>query len=288
MKNYWAKIAILSATLIWGTSFVIMKDTLDSIPTLYLLAIRFSIAALLLFIVSIPKLKKIDLGHITGGALMGLFLFLAYVFQTYGLVYTTPGKNAFLTTSYCIIVPFLYWILVRKRPDKYNIIAAFTGLIGIGLLSLDSGLSINAGDALTLACGFFYACHILATAGVSSGRDMFLLITVQFFTAAILASIGAMLFEELPTHFSVATTVNILYLSVVATTIALFLQAIGQKYTDPNSASLILTFESVFGAGFSIILGYDDLTIRSALGFIIMFIAVIISEVKPGKKRKQI
>ena len=117
---------------------------------------------------------------------------------------------------------------------------------------------------------------------------MFLLITVQFFTAAILASIGAMLFEELPTHFSVATTVNILYLSVVATTIALFLQAIGQKYTDPNSASLILTFESVFGAGFSIILGYDDLTIRSALGFIIMFIAVIISEVKPGKKRKQI
>ena len=143
------------ATMIWGISFVLMDFTLNSVPTLFILTIRFTGAAVILFFAGIRELKKLDWGTVGYGALMGCALFLAYTFQTYGLERTTPGKNAFLTAFYCIIVPFLYWILHKKRPDRYNITAAVIGLFGVGLISLDGRFTMGLGDGLTLICGFF-------------------------------------------------------------------------------------------------------------------------------------
>ena len=116
--------AMLFATLIWGSSFVVMKDTLDDVRPLMLLAARFAIASAVLSLVCIPRFKKLDSATLGHGALMGLLLGSAYILQTYGLVWTTPGKNAFLTTFYVVLVPFMYWATDRKRPDAYNIAAA--------------------------------------------------------------------------------------------------------------------------------------------------------------------
>ena len=120
-----ARLALLLATIIWGSSFIIMKDALDNIGTFFLLAVRFTGACILLAIVFFRKLKKIRKDVGIAGFWMGTALIAAYILQTFGLAETTPGKNAFLTAGYCILVPFLFWAAAGTRPARYNIAEAF-------------------------------------------------------------------------------------------------------------------------------------------------------------------
>jgi drug/metabolite transporter (DMT)-like permease len=272
--------ALLLATIIWGVAFVLMDFTLGSVTTLYILAFRFTGAALVMLIVSLRFLKKLDRGYVLGGAAMGLALFLAYVTQTFGLMYTTPGKNAFLTASYCVMVPFLYWFSDRTRPDRYNLLAAFVGLVGIGLISVNQDFSVNVGDALTLVCAFFYAVHIIISNRVLRGRNILLLCLVQFATAGILAGAGAVIFEPFPRNVPGSTIGLLVFLAVVATAFCLLMQIYGQKHTPPAQASIIMTFEAVFGVLSSLVAGLEPMSVRLVIGFLLTFSAVIISETK--------
>lgn len=272
--------ALLLATMIWGVAFVLMDFTLGSVTTLYILAFRFIGAALIMLLVSIIFLKDMDRKYLIGGGVMGLALFLAYTAQTYGLMYTTPGKNAFLTAAYCIMVPFLFWFNSRVRPDRYNISAAFVGLAGVGLISVNREFSVNIGDALTLVCAFFYAVHIVVSNRVLHGRNILLLCLVQFTVAGILAGAGAVIFEPVPQNIPVETVVLLVFLAVVATALCLLLQIYGQKHTPPSQASIIMTFEAVFGVLSSLIAGLEILSVRLVAGFALTFAAVIISETK--------
>ena len=200
--------ALFLATLIWGISFVLMDVTLKSIPTFYILAIRFLGAAVILIAVGARDLKKLDRAYLKGGALMGVLLLGAYAFQTFGLERTTPGKNAFLTSVYCIIVPFLFWLLLRKKPDKYNVIAAFVCLVGIGFICLQSNLSIGLGDGLTLVCGLLYAVHMIVCGSVVTERSPILVSMVQFAVAGVLAAVLALVTEPFPTAVTPGTAGN--------------------------------------------------------------------------------
>lgn len=271
---------LILTTLIWGSSFVILKSALDSITPLWVLAIRFSGAAILMLIACLPRLKKLDKRYVAGGCLMGLCLAAAYIVQTYGLVYTTPGKNAFLTTTYCILVPFLYWAISGKRPDKYNIIAALVCLVGVGFVCLGNDLSINVGDMLTILCGLFYGLHIIVTSRTAENRDPVLITMLQFATAAVVCFIGAVLFEPAPHDIGSGTWLSIAYMTFICTGLCYILQTVGQKYTPPSQTAVILTLESVFGSAISVILGVESLTFNIALGFFLIFIAIITSETK--------
>lgn len=279
-KSLLAKVALFSATLIWGSSFFVMKNTLDDIPTFYLLAMRFSVATVILTFVFRKRLNLINKEYLVKGAVMGTFLFCAFVFQTLGLLGTTPGKNAFLTTVYSVIVPFLYWVYTKKQPDIYNILASVICLIGVGFVSLSQDFVIGVGDALTLVGGVFYALHIVAVACFSCDRDIFLLTIIQFTCSATLGWISGLLFNSFPENISSGSFVSLFYLCVFATTIALLLQNLGQKYTHASTAAIILSLESVFGVLFSIIFYHETLTLRIAVGFAFIFVAVVISETK--------
>ncbi len=272
--------ALLLATMIWGVAFVLMDFTLGNVTTFYILAFRFTGAALVMLLVSFRFLKKIDRNYLLGGGAMGLALFLAYTAQTYGLMYTTPGKNAFLTAAYCIMVPFLFWFTNRTRPDRYNISAAVVGLAGIGLISVNRSFSVNIGDALTLVCAFFYAVHIVVSNRVLRGRNIFLLCLVQFAVAGILSAAGAVLFEPFPQNVPGDTVALLVFLAVVATAFCLLLQIYGQMHTPPSQASIIMTFEAVFGVLSSLVAGLELLSVRLVIGFTLTFAAVIISETK--------
>ena len=124
---------------------------------MWILALRFIIAAALLLLAAGKRLKTLGRAGFRGGVLLGVCLAAAYIFQTYGLKYTTPGKNAFLTATYCVLVPFMVWAFFKRRPNAANIIAAFMCVFGIGLVSLSGTSPFNIGDALTLVCGIFYA-----------------------------------------------------------------------------------------------------------------------------------
>lgn len=279
-KNILAKLALFGAALIWGSSFILVKDTVDNLPPNFLIAIRFSTGCLILALIFIKRLKKINAEYLWQGAVIGLLLFLAYSTQTIGITDTTPGKNAFLTAIYCVIVPFMFWSVTKKRPDAYNFFAAFLCIIGIGLVSLTQALTIGFGDTLTLLGGVFFAAHLVAVSIFGKDKDPIVVTILQFFYAAIFSWITAFSFETMPSSLSFEAVISIVYLSVFCTAGALALQNIGQKYTNPSAAAILLSLESVFGVLFSIFLGYESLTLKLFCGFALIFFAVIISETK--------
>lgn len=279
-KNTGAKAALFGAAIIWGSSFLIVKNSMDVMQPHTLLAIRFTIGCLLLSLIFHKRLKNLNKGYFIKGGIIGTFLFFGYSLQTIGITDTTPGKNAFLTAIYCVIVPFMFWAVDKKRPDIFNIIAAFTSIIGIGLVSLSGNFSIRMGDALTLLSGVVYAAHLVSIAKFAKDKDPILLTILQFGYAAVYAWIVALLFENIPTHYSISAVSGILYLAVFATAVAILLQNIGQKYTHPAPAAIILSLESVFGVLFSVIFYHEVITPRLFLGFLLIFTAVIISETK--------
>lgn len=275
-----ARPMLVLAPVIWGSSFVVMKNSLDSVPVFYLLAFRFAVAAGLLALVFRRQLKRMDRGYLKSGAILGTYLFLAYVSQTYGLEYTTPGKNAFLTAVYCVIVPFLYWAVSRRRPDRYNIFSALLCVAGIGMVSLQGNFSISLGDLLTLVSGFFYACHIVAVARFSQGRDIFLLTTLQFAAAAFWSFLCGLLFSAPPHGLTSGAWTSLLYLAVFSTAGALLFQNVGQKYTPPATASVLLSLEAPFGVLFSMLFYHERPTPVMMAGFALIFVAVLCSETK--------
>ncbi len=272
--------ALFATSFIWGSSFVMLKNTLEVIPTLYVLAFRFSGAALLMLLLSLKDIKKYNTEYLKHGAIMGIFLFVAYTLQTYGLYHTTPGKNAFLTTTYCVIVPFLYWAITKKRPDKYNIIAALVCLAGVGFVSLRSDTGINIGDILTLLCGLFFAMHIIATGRYAGGKSVGLLTMTQFAVAGLLSWVFALPTAPMPTNVGAGAIWTIVYLCVMCTAVCYVLQTYGQKYTHPSTVAVIMTLEAVFGTIISVIFYGEVLTVQLLFGFALIFAAVIMSETK--------
>ena len=282
MMRRLAKPMLFSAAFIWGSSFFIMKDALDSMPVQYLLAIRFVTGAVLLGLFCWKKWKTFTPDYLWRGAVIGGFLWLAYSIQTYGLSMTTPSKNAFLTAVYCVIVPFLYWLFAGVRPDRYNVLAAVLCVTGVGFVSLTGDLTVSPGDGLTLICAVFYAAHIVAVAKVSPGKDIYLLTVFQFAFAGLYALILGGVVETFPAQSlsRLEILLPLAYLAVMATTVALLFQNVGQIWSDPASASVILSLESVFGVLCSVLFAGDEVNGQMMLGFVLIFVAVICSETK--------
>ena len=282
---------IILATIIWGSSFVVMKNSVDVLPTFWLLAIRFTFAALVLAMVFIKRWKVLDRQYLIGGTVMGFCLFVAYAFQTFGLEQTTSGKNAFFTAVYCVIVPFLYWVIAKRRPDKFNILAAFLCIAGIALVSVtgSNATAFNMGDVLTLIGGFFFAAHIVAVAKYSEGRDIFILTTLQFASFALFSWIGVLITRPAltPGVFDQSLIFSLAYLVIFASCGALLFQNIGQKYTAPSTAAVLLSLEAPFGVFFSILFANERPTPLMFVGFALIFLAVVCSETKFSFLRKK-
>ena len=279
-KKLLSKIALFAAALIWGSSFIVVKDAVDVLSPNFLLALRFSIACIVLSICFYKRLRKISATYMWQGAIIGTLLFLAYSTQTIGITDTTPGKNAFLTAIYCVIVPFMFWAFTKKKPDGYNVLAAFLCITGIGLISITHSFMIGFGDSLTLVGGVLYAAHLVAVAIFGSDKDAILITIVQFFYAAIYSWIVTLTFESAPAQINMQAMGAVVYLALFCTAGALLLQNIGQKNTNPSAAAIILSLESVFGVMFSLVFGYEILTPKLFCGFVLIFISVIVSETK--------
>ena len=285
-----ASIGLLITAAIWGFAFVIVKDSLDYIGPMYMVAIRYSIAAVCMSLIFIKKWKLISKKYLLHGALTGFFLFAGYATQTVGCGITTAGKNAFLTTIYVILVPLFSWPLYKKRPGWFVFLAAFLSMTGIGLLALGSGdsKSINLGDILTLICGVFFALHIIFTAkynGENSadgeGADPLFLTLLQFIFVAIFGWISAPFYDgsfPAASAFSSRVVISMLYLGLLSTMLCFSLQNIGLKYVQSSLASLLLSFESVFGILFSTIFLHEAFTLKMFFGCSLIFAAVILAE----------
>ena len=275
---------IVIATVIWGSSFVVMKDSVSALPPMWLLAIRFTLSGVLLGLFCWRRWRLLDRGYLLGGTVTGFFLCSAYIFQTFGLTWTTPGKNAFFTAVYCVAVPFLNWLVAKKRPDRFNVAAALLCLTGVGLVSVtgSDASAFNLGDVLTLVGGLFFAAHILAVARFAEGRDIFLLTALQFLFFALFSWVGVAVTRPALdlSVFTAPLMWRLAYLVVIVSCGALLFQNIGQKYTPPAKAAVLLALEAPFGVIFSVALAGERPTALAFLGFGMIFLAVVCSETK--------
>ena len=272
------RLALLAAAMIWGSSFFVLKNALDDMPVFLILAIRFSVGFGLLAAIFHRRLRAMKKAAVLHGAVCGVLLFTAYAFQTFGLRDTTPGKNAFLTTVYCVLVPFIGWLLFKNKPTLWNWLAAVMCVIGIGLVSLNESLTVNRGDALTLVCGVFYALHVLAVGRFTRHEDAVALTIVQFGAAALCNWAFSLLTEPMPTAIPAGAILELCYLAVFPTTVAMLLQSVGQSVTPAAPAAILLSLESVFGVLFSVLFAGEQVTLRLLCGFTLIFLAVIASE----------
>jgi len=292
---------LLLATLAWGTSFIVLKETISELPAFFVIAIRFLLAAGGLYLIFIKKMRGMTKKTFLCGMILGVILTLAYVTQTIGLENTTPGRNAFLTSSYCVMVPFLMWLIFKSKPRLYHVVSAFTCIVGVGLVALSNdkvtGDNMVLGNALTVVGAVFFGLQIIFIDKFQEqGHDAVRLLIPELLTAGVLHVIMSLIFE-LPFRGIGAYAMNleqglkILYLTLVCTLFAQFAQITGQKFTSASQTSIILSLEGVFGVVFSVILGDEKLTVPLVIGFAIIFIAVLISELKldPVKlfKKKQ-
>lgn len=281
-KELLACAGLLFMTLIWGFAFVVIKTSLDYVPPLYMLAARFTISAVVLAIPFIKRLIHISKETLIHGIWIGLALFFAELFQTYGCLYTTAGKNAFLTTIYVILTPLLTWTICKKKPRARVYIAAVISLVGIGLISLTSiSFTVQLGDYLTLICGFFYALQIVLIGKYALDEDPIVLCIIQLATGAWLSWVTAPLVSGTirPYMYSKDVMYAMLYLGLLSTLVCFLLQNICQRYAPPAPAAILMSMESVFGALSSVIFLGEIMSPRMIVGCVLMFAAVIIVEV---------
>lgn len=292
MKKHIGEIGLLLVAIIWGSGFVAMSFTLDQHFTpLQIITLRFFIAAVLINVIFFKKIKEnISKEAIKAGCILGVFLFIAFVVQTIGLVYTSASKNAFITAANVVIVPFIGFFIYKRKLDKIGIICSITTLLGIGILSLQSDLSVNIGDVLTLICAFGFAFHIFFTSEFAVKYDPIVLTGVQFTVTFILSFITQILMGEGTIIGNPIGYIGILYSAIFTTTIAFLTQTICQKRVEGTKTAIILSTESVFGAIFSVIILNEIMSFRMVIGCIIIFISIIVAETKLSflKKNKMV
>lgn len=278
-------LGLLSATIMWGFSFVVVKDSTDAISIWYLLSLRYLIAVISMLPIVLIRRKLITKEMIGQGVVIGLLLIVGHYFQTIGCKYTTAGKNAFITTFYVILVPLLGWGITKKRPDKKTFPAAFIALAGLALLSLQDNLTIQLGDILTFVCSVALAVHIIIVDRYTEKSDPLLLTFWQFFFANLFAwVIIGIIREPFPREiFEPQRALAMFYIGFFSNAVGVTIQIVCQKFTDPNVAAVILSMESVFGMLFSVLLLGEIFTGRMFLGCVCMLGAMLMSELKIGR-----
>ena len=279
------KLALALAAAIWGGSFVVIKGALDVVPPCWLMCVRFALAALVLGAVFHKRLaKSLDSRHLIAGIVVGVFCGLGFVVQNVGLTTITPGRNAFLTATYCVMVPFMSWAAFRRAPAASNFAAALLAICGVGLLSLgdDLSFSLSAGEWLTLLSAVFYALQIIAVSRFAGGCDVMVLTVVQLVTCSVVALFSALAVGE-PLDAGVFAEPGILaalaYLVLLSSCTCFVLQNLGQAHVPAAQASLLLSLESVFAVIASVVFYGEVVTPRMAAGFASIFAAVLVSEV---------
>ena len=289
-KSVLGQILLLSATVVWGSSFIILKETISALPALYVIAVRFLASGVLLCFIFFKKIRAINKTALLQGVILGTFLALAYIMQTTGLKHISAGKNAFITSLYCVICPFMLWLTDGVKPKSYNLISAVLCVAGVGFIVLsgakDDGGNFYLGSALTFGGAVFFALQIIFTGKYHQKKaDTVQLLTVQLLTAGLIVG-ACSLASELPFCVISAYAIDgdqilrIAYLTLVCTLYAQLAQMIGLKFTGANMAAVILTLEAVFAVIFSLILGKEKLTALLIVGFAVIFVGTLISELK--------
>jgi drug/metabolite transporter (DMT)-like permease len=287
-SRWQADAALALVAVIWGSTFVIVKQALADVSTFYFLFLRFVLAGLCLVLLFAPAFRKMpwrDIGRgLGGGAVAGLFLWLGYILQTVGLKYTTAGNSGFLTGLYIVLVPLISAAALRKRPTGREVVGiaiATGGMVVMTLPSLAENFTMNRGDLLTVGCAVAFAFHLLTVGYYSQRLKTEVLALGQIGCAAILSGLSLPL-EPLHVTWSRAVWIAIILTAIFATAAAFALQTWAQRYTTPTRTALIFALEPVVALVTAVSLGGEALTLYAVAGGALILAGILAVELKPA------
>lgn len=278
-RSFLWDLSLLLVAMIWGVGFVVTKNALAVMTPLYFLSIRFVISGLLMLIIFLPRIRRASWQDIKNSCIVGAFLSLGFITQTFGAHLTTPAKSGFITGLNVVIVPFVMIIFTKKLPSRKAVIMAIIAFLGLSLISVNENIMIGAGDLLTFLCAIFYAFHLVSIGHFASKLDPFVLATIQVMFTGAVCSLLAIIFEPVPVLSGVGIWSGILYSALLSTIAALLIQNLAQRNTPSTHAAIILCLESVFGALASVLFWHEIMTLRMVIGCFMIFAAIIINEV---------
>lgn len=281
-----AELSLLAVTVVWGLTFSLVKQTLESVPPFVFMTYRFSLAFLVMLPACRRSLRRLDRGTLASGCLLGLFLYGAYTFQTLGLQRTSAGNAGFITGLFVVFVPVLSTLVLKKKPGVLSLVSVALAVVGLGFLSLQPGLKANSGDLLVLACAFTYSVHIIFMDRFVTAHDLLLLTLVQMGTVALLQGASAFVSEDFILPRGGFPWMTIAVCGVFASAVAFFIQAWAQREISPVRTSVVLIMEPVFSVLFGMILLAERLTWRGWLGCALMLAGMLVSEIRPEKARQ--
>jgi drug/metabolite transporter (DMT)-like permease len=277
-KKYLSDLSLLFVAFAWGGGFVVVKDTLDSMTPMYIMAFRFVLATIVVYLALHRWMGKIEKKDLLKGSVVGVFLYLAFAFQTVGLQYTTASKQGFLTATYVVMVPLIFMILYRRIPRMKVFAASILTITGIALMVLDGGLTFNQGDLLTLICAFFFALHIISIEYFAKNMHVFKLAFIQIAVAALLFVVSALIAEPVPEEITARSWGAIVYMGVVSTFACFTIQTVAQKHTPSSHVSIIMSLEAVFATLLGVLLLSEVFTMDMVVGASLIFAAILIIE----------
>ena len=282
-----ADLSLAFCSLIWGATFVVVKDALADASVFAFLAARFTLAAVLMGLIFWKVLRRLDHRALWAGAQIGCFMFAGYVFQTLGLRFTSPSKAAFITGSSVVMVPVLLAAFGGRHINRWVWAGALAALAGLYFLTVpEAGFSqLNAGDVLVLCCAAMFAMHIIFVGRYSRRYSVASLSFLQVATTAILTTLALPLLAftgwEPP---RVAWTGNLVFAVLItavgATAIGFSLQVWAQQHTSPTHTAILISLEPVFAALTSFIVAQERLSARALTGAALVFAGIILAELK--------
>ena len=273
--------ALLLVTASWGSTFFMIKDLLDRVPTLDFLAVRFAIAGLVMLAVAHRSVLALPREVLRRAVVVGGVYGVAQILQTAGLAHTAASVSGFITGMYVVCTPLLAALLLRTRIGRLTWAAVLLATAGLGVLTLD-GFSVGYGEALTFVAAVLYALHIVALGAWSTARDALGMSVVQLLVIALVCLVATapdgVVLPDRGTDW-----VAIVYMALVAGAVALVAQTWAQSQLSPTRTAIIMSMEPVFAAFFAVLLGGEGVTGRMAVGGAMVLAAMLVVELGPRR-----
>jgi drug/metabolite transporter (DMT)-like permease len=281
-----ADLLLIFCTLIWGATFVLVKDALANASVFVFLALRFLLATLVLILMYGSQLRVAGASGFRAGALIGCCMFGGYAFQTAGLALTTPSKAAFITGFFVVFVPLLLALFGSRRAPLWVWFGALSAFIGLYFLAVPrSGLlALNRGDLLVLACAFMFALHVISIGHYSSRYSPGALTLIQVAVTALFTTLCVPLFalfgivEQPRVMWTPGLILAVVTTGIFATAVAFSVQVWAQQYTSANHAAIIFALEPVFAGLTSFLFYHERLSARSLVGAALILGGILIAE----------
>jgi drug/metabolite transporter (DMT)-like permease len=278
-----AELLMVSVSLAWGSSYLLMKVGLNSIGPFNLIALRFGIAFICVVLVFLPRFRTLTVSILVKGVLMGVLLFLLFSGLVCGVNYTTASTAGFLASTTVIIVPILESILRRRLPNKSIMLSIFLAVIGLYLLTVKDTFTLDKGSMYCLIAALFYAIYIIAFDRIAKNEDTLLISIIQLGVASLL---GVLLMLCVETPALPETPVQwgaIICLGLICSAYGFVVQPIAQRYTSPEKIGLIFSLEPVFSAILSYIFLHEVLNVKGYIGAALIFSGVVLSKITISK-----